>query len=71
MYRRSAGWVSLYFFFSQGTNLLAVALHELGHALGLDHSEDTNSIMYAFYDCSKTTLTADDIAGIQAIYGGR
>ncbi len=46
-----------------------VALHEFGHALGLGHSNDPNSVMYAFYGGQRRTLTADDIAGIQAIYG--
>ncbi len=46
-----------------------VVLHEMGHALGLDHSADTGSVMYAYYGSVHRVLSADDIAGIQAIYG--
>ncbi|MHC4750749.1 MAG: matrixin family metalloprotease [Planctomycetota bacterium] len=46
-----------------------VALHELGHSLGLGHSTVVGSVMYPFYGGALRTLTADDIAGIQAIYG--
>ncbi len=46
-----------------------VALHELGHSLGLGHSAVIDSVMYPFYGGMLRTLTADDIAGIQAIYG--
>ena len=54
-----------------GISLLDVAIHELGHGFGLDHSEDQSAIMYASYDSNniKTTLRADDIAGIQELYG--
>ncbi|MEX0726593.1 MAG: matrixin family metalloprotease [Planctomycetaceae bacterium] len=50
-------------------DIYTVALHEIGHALGLGHSTDVNSVMFANYSGGRRTLTADDIAGIRAIYG--
>lgn len=46
-----------------------VALHELGHNLGLDHSSVVGSVMEPIYGGARRTLHADDIAGIQALYG--
>jgi predicted Zn-dependent protease len=46
-----------------------VALHEIGHALGLAHSTDPNAVMYPTVGASNQTLDASDIAGIQALYG--
>jgi hypothetical protein len=52
-------------------DLETVALHEFGHALGMAHSPlMTAAVMYAFYNNAKQSLTADDISGIQSIYGG-
>jgi hypothetical protein len=44
-----------------------VFLHELGHGLGLNHSEGDNVMASLISD--REVLSADDIAGIQAMYG--
>lgn len=45
----------------------AVAVHELGHALGLDHSTDLKSVMYPVSQ-GQSQLTASDLAGLKSIY---
>jgi hypothetical protein len=46
-----------------------VALHELGHVIGLDHESSEAAIMQpAITDLY--TLQPDDIAGVNALYGG-
>ncbi|GEM_PF-2082561 len=49
-------------------HLPTTVLHELGHALGLDHSSDPNALMWEEY-VGVRGLTQDDINGIQALYG--
>jgi hypothetical protein len=46
-----------------------VAIHEIGHALGMGHSQLTAAEMYAYYQGVKQTLDPDDIAGVQSIWG--
>ncbi|MCB9792735.1 MAG: matrixin family metalloprotease [Alphaproteobacteria bacterium] len=46
----------------------AVALHEVGHCLGLGHSEDNSAVMHAYY-AGRRALTDDDAEGLESIYG--
>jgi hypothetical protein len=54
---------------TRDVDLLTVAAHEIGHNLGLDHSDDPRALMYAAYTGPHRFLDEDDIAGVQSVYG--
>jgi hypothetical protein len=54
----------------RGESLERTALHEIGHALGLDHSDDETALMFVDPSHARAQLAASDLAGLRSLYGG-
>lgn len=56
--------------YDDGIDFFTVAVHELGHSLGLGHSPVRNSIMFPYYKGYSTTfaLGYDDILAMYQLY---
>lgn len=58
--------------FWSGKNLFQIAVHEIGHILGLDHSNQPSSVMFSYYRFNTNfRLNANDIRNIRALYGNK
>ncbi len=51
-------------------DVFSVVLHELGHALGLGHSDVPGSVMYPYYR-QAAGLTSEDIGAIRQLYAAQ
>lgn len=65
-YNPGTNKISIYQF-TDDIKLKRVLTHELGHALGLDHTKSKESIMYPVNSAMTTSLGAEDIQEIKAM----
>jgi uncharacterized protein affecting Mg2+/Co2+ transport len=63
-------WASCYF--TVNCNVQEILTHEIGHAIGLGHSQFSDATMAAFahFDGRCASIRTDDVDGLRAIYPG-
>ena len=52
-----------------GIDLITVAAHEIGHLLGIEHSNVSSALMYPYYTGIKRQLDNDDCLAVWDLYG--
>ncbi len=67
--RDSAGERISIFEFIGEAQLKRVLAHEFGHAIGLDHNNDSKSIMFAKNESGNLVPTQSDLSALQAVCG--
>jgi predicted Zn-dependent protease len=55
------------FQYENQTKLIRVLAHELGHAIGIDHNDNPESVMYKINQGNTKRLTPDDVNAIKAV----
>jgi hypothetical protein len=53
--------------FSSNTQLIRLLAHEFGHSLGLDHNQNTESVMYPINKSTSLRLSAEDLSALKKL----
>ena len=59
--------IEIVYFSLDGIFFLSVAIHEVGHSLGLGHSSVFNSVMFPYYNGARFSLDQDDILAMDEL----